>query len=384
VDPAMNSPCQFHGPLELLVIQPTPFCNIDCSYCYLANRASKARMTETTLEHLFKSVFSSSFVSDRLTVLWHAGEPLIVGIDYYRRAFDIIDSLNPGVSVRHSIQTNGTLIDQDWIDFLSPHHVKLGISLDGPPHLHDRHRRTRLGRGTFDRVMQSVQLLRDNAFPFHVITVLTRDSLSAARELFAFYVNNGITDVAFNIEEIEGAHPRSSMQGEDVTAEVKTFFRDFLALTQKHSSKLEVREFAGVFGMISTPDAFKYGNPQTEPMRIVTVGVNGELSTFSPELMGFRTDRYPSFVFSSVYERGLSGILTNDNFEVVCADIRRGVEKCKQSCEYFEICLGGAPANKLFENGSFDSTDTIHCRLSKQALIDVAIERIEGQLEVQH
>jgi uncharacterized protein len=310
--------------------------------------------------------------------MWHAGEPLVAGIEYYQRAFAIIDRFNHArVRISHSIQTNGTLLDRNWLDLFRQHGVKLGLSLDGPLSLHDRYRRRRGGGGSFETVMSAVRLLQHHKFPFHVITVLTRESLSAAHDLFRFYLDNEISDVAFNIEEIEGEHSRSSLQDADIAQEAKAFFRDFLALVEGHPGKIEVREFAGAFAAIANAQAADYANPQTEPMRIVTVGVNGELSTFSPELIDFRSDRYGSFVFGNVHARGLGGIMTDPNFAIVCADIRRGVEKCKASCEYFELCLGGAPANKLFENGGFDTTDTLYCQLSKQALIDVALERVE-------
>ncbi len=376
--PIPNPTCGTQGALELLVVQATPFCNLDCAYCYLPDRSSKSRMSEMTLERLFESVFSGQFVSDRLTVLWHAGEPLVAGVGYYRMAFAIVERLNrSNVRVTHSIQTNGTLLNQDWIDFFRLHNVRIGVSLDGPPHLHDRYRRNRAGDGTCKQVLRSVRMLRTNDYPFHVITVLTRESLSAARDLFGFYVENGICDVAFNIEEIEGVHSRSSLQDEDLDEAVRGFFREFLGLLERYPGKLTVREFASVFGMITDPRAADYGNPQTEPMRIVTVGVNGELSTFSPELLGSRSERYQDFVFGNVHEGGLAGIMAEPNFAEVCADIRGGVEKCRQSCEYFELCLGGAPANKFFENGGFDTAETLYCRLGKKALIDVALERLE-------
>jgi uncharacterized protein len=378
MDPIPNAMCGTKGVLELLVVQATPFCNVDCAYCYLPNRSSTARMSEATLERLFESVFSSPFVSDRLTVLWHAGEPLVAGVDYYRRVFAIIERLNrSSIRVTHSIQTNGTLLNRDWIEFFRQHNVRIGISLDGPPHLHDRYRRNRNGGGTYEKVLQAVRLLRRNDYPFHVITVLTRQSLSAAHELFSFYIEHGISDVAFNIEEVQGEHSRSSFQEEDPGEAVRSFFRDFLGLVESHPGKLEVREFAGVFGMITDSRAADCDNPQTEPMRIVTVGVNGELSTFSPELIGSRSERYKNFIFGNVHQGGLAGVVSQRNFMDVCADIQLGVHRCRQSCEYFELCLGGAPANKFFENGGFDSAETLHCRLSKKALIDIALERLE-------
>ena len=105
--------------MELLVIQPTPFCNINCSYCYLPNRHSKAVVSRETLSNLFSQVFASGWVDGFLSVVWHAGEPMVLPIEFYREAFRIVDALKPaGVSVGHSFQTNGMLIDDAWCDFL--------------------------------------------------------------------------------------------------------------------------------------------------------------------------------------------------------------------------------------------------------------------------
>ena len=120
--------------IEMLVLQSTPFCNLDCSYCYLPDRASKRQMSQATLERTFERVFTSTFLSGHLTVLWHAGEPLVPGVAYYKNAFGIIDRLKPpGLAISHSIQTNATLLNRQWIDFLRAHDVRVGTSIDGPP-----------------------------------------------------------------------------------------------------------------------------------------------------------------------------------------------------------------------------------------------------------
>jgi uncharacterized protein len=101
--------------IELLVIQPTPFCNIDCRYCYLPNRNSKAVVAPETLTNLFSQVFASGWVDGALSVVWHAGEPMVLPIAFYRNAFRTIDRLKPeGLPIMHSFQTNGTLIDDRW------------------------------------------------------------------------------------------------------------------------------------------------------------------------------------------------------------------------------------------------------------------------------
>jgi uncharacterized protein len=110
--------------------------------------------------------------------------------------------------------------------------------------------------------------------------------------------------------------------------------------------------------------------------------VNGEISTFSPELLGYGDARHPTFVFGNVHDNELADILQNQAFLDVNAEIERGVSKCQSSCQYFDLCLGGVPGNKFFENGTFDSGETLFCRLAKKAVIDVVLERVENSLGV--
>src|SRR6516165_12587266 len=117
------------GPLELLVLQPTPFCNINCSYCYLPDRQSTKKMSPETLRHVFDWVFSSGLVREPFSLLWHAGEPLVMPVDFYEEAMTLLGRANrSGVTVYHSFQTNATLIDPRWCDFFRRHDVHLGVS----------------------------------------------------------------------------------------------------------------------------------------------------------------------------------------------------------------------------------------------------------------
>src|SRR6266849_5912682 len=130
--------------IQLLVIQPTRFCNIDCRYCYLPDRANKSVVAEATLANLFSQVFASGWVRDGLSVVWHAGEQMVLPIGFYRDAFQMVDRLKPAaLSVMHSFQTNGTLINKAWCEFFAEEQVNLGVSIDGPRRLHDRNRVTR-------------------------------------------------------------------------------------------------------------------------------------------------------------------------------------------------------------------------------------------------
>lgn len=335
-------------------------------------------MSEETLDRLFEQIFALPLEKGRFTVVWHAGEPLVLGADYYRRAFEIIAGRNTGaITVDHSFQTNGILLSPDWVEFFRATRAGLGVSLDGPRDLHDRNRRTRRGAGTFDAAMRGVQLLREGGVPFHVITVLTRDSLAHAPEIFEFYVEWGIAWVGFNIDELEGDHRGSSMAFTGVDALARDFFETFLRLNADAGHPIEVREFEGVVQAVLTSDAPHPANQQSDPLRIINVDADGNFSTFSPELLGFSDRRYGPFTFGNVWCERLADMVEHPGLLAIDADIRRGIDACRRSCEYFSLCLGGAPGNKLFENGSFDSTETLYCRLTKKAVVDVVLSRME-------
>ena len=158
------------GPLELLVIQPTPFCNLDCSYCYLPDRANKRKMTLETLEKALNWAFSSGLVRQPFTLLWHAGEPMVLPATFYEQATIVLERCNVDrFEVTQSLQTNATLVNEAWCEFIRRRGVQIGVSVDGPHFLNDRHRVTRQGRGTLENVLRGMKMLRDHQIPFDEI-----------------------------------------------------------------------------------------------------------------------------------------------------------------------------------------------------------------------
>src|SRR5262249_23185036 len=148
--------------IEVVVIQPTPYCNINCTYCYLPNRNDQAVIEQVTLSNLFAKLFASGWTAPQVNVIWHAGEPLVLPIDFYRKAFATIERMRPGnVDILHSFQTNGMLITPAWCDFFIESAIDVGVSIDGPRHLHDLKRVTRSRRGTFDKTLAGIRLLRE-------------------------------------------------------------------------------------------------------------------------------------------------------------------------------------------------------------------------------
>lgn len=370
------------APIELVVLQPTPFCNLDCDYCYLPERSDRRRMTGAVLEASFARVFESGRLGDRLTVAWHAGEPTVLPASFYADAMAIAERLRPaGLSLVHSFQTNATNLDEAWIALLKDPWVSVGVSLDGPATLHDLHRRDRRGRGSHARTMAGVRRLQAEDIPFHVIAVLTAESLRDPPGLIDFFAAAGIRHIGFNIDEAEGVHPRSSMERQGIDAAFRRFLKMVLVSARANSEhRLHIREFAGAFAEIADPRTQTYGNQQAEPFRILNIDVAGNVTTFSPELVGARDRRYGNFVIGNVLSQSLAEMARSPVLAGLEGEIAAGVEACRRSCEYFRFCRGGAPANKLFETGRFDTTETLYCRLARQAVFDVVLEDLETGL----
>jgi uncharacterized protein len=364
--------------LRLLVLQPTPFCNIDCSYCYLSNRRSTARMSLETVELACRRVFESPFLDRQLQVAWHGGEPLVVPLAWYEDATALMAERRPAtLQLTHRFQTNGLLLNEDWVRFFARTRVRVGLSIDGPADLHDANRRTRGGRGTHEGAMRAVRLLQDQGLAFHVITVLTERALDDPERLFDFYVRHGIREVGFNIEEIEGANTASSLAGGNET-KFRRFIKRFFELIWQAPGLLKVREFESVLGYLLSDEPVR--DEQNLPFAIVSVSHDGAISTFSPELLGAHHPRFGGFAFGHVAKHGLADIEEATRFRTVSCEIRRGVDACKRNCRYFRWCGGGAVANKLFETGRFDTTETMHCRLTRQVVLDEVIAGIEAHM----
>jgi len=364
--------------LRLLVMQPTPFCNLDCSYCYLPHRNITKRMSQETVDAVFTDLLIAPFVGNRLSIVWHAGEPLVAGLPFYVRALESSRRLGMrGCDVRHSIQTNATIINEEWCKFFKQERVRVGVSVDGPAFLHDRNRRTRTGRGTHAKVMRGIESLQRNGIDFYGLCVLTRESLNYADELFEFFSSLGLTQLCFNVEEVEGCHSGSSLDAADMERDCRDFFDRFYDLCA--DANIQVREFQALRRLILSG---RYDRPNTQcvPFSILSVDTDGNFSSFSPELLSNSHPNYGRFMFGNIHRDSFISMLDSKQFRRVLSDINSGVTKCRETCEHFVLCRGGAPSNKVFENGTFDSAETMYCRLAKKALIDVCLNKIESEL----
>jgi uncharacterized protein len=361
--------------IGMVVVQPTAFCNIACTYCYLPDRSNKHVIAQSTVTRLFEQIFASGWACSEITVIWHAGEPLVVPVSFYREAFATIERMRPGsVHVRHSFQTNGTLIDADWCALFKDWNVGVGVSLDGPRELHDLHRKSRSGKGTFDRTIAGIRCLRDHDVPFHVISVLSHTSLDQPEALLDFYLSEGIDQICFNVEESEGDHVSSLFHGPELRRRYAAFLRTFWHRARESGRVRFLREIDLALPRMFRPEGVPTRNIQTEPLAMLNVDSHGNVSSFSPELLGLKNAEYGDYLLGNINFQTLQEIRDVCLASSLLRDIAAGVEACSRSCDYFSVCGGGAPVNKLFENGSLASTVTSYCTLTQMVPTDLILE----------
>ena len=369
------------GPIGLVVVQSTSLCNLDCSYCYLPDRQKKRVFDLNLLPLLIQRILESPYAGPEFSLVWHAGEPLTLPTHWYDEATKILhQSLSDhgalGLDFTQHVQTNATLINDSWCDCFRRNRIVAGISVDGPEEIHDAHRRFRNGRGSHALAMKGIEALHRNDIPFHCISVLTEDAMEQPERMYRFFRDNGINDVGFNVEEQEGIHTSSSMQGAAMEAKYRDFLRTFWRLSEQDGYPVVLREFEQVISLIQGHQRMTQ-NELNRPFSILSVDWQGNFSTFDPELLSVASDRYGTFNLGNLRDLSLEESTRTEQFQRLFSDMSRGVQGCQEGCEYFGLCGGGNGSNKFWEHGSLAAGETNACRFGTQIPVQVLLERFE-------
>ena len=185
---AAAAPPRFH----LLAKPSGSTCNIDCKYCFFLSKEAlypndKHRMSDTTLQAYIRQLMESHRLPE-VTVAWQGGEPTLMGLDFFRRAMELVEQhRRPGQQVSHTFQTNGIALDDDWCAFLKAHGFLVGLSVDGPREIHDTNRVTRNGQGTFDLVMKGWAKLRQHGVDFNILCTVNAANQDHGRRVYRFF-----------------------------------------------------------------------------------------------------------------------------------------------------------------------------------------------------
>jgi uncharacterized protein len=356
------------GPLQQLILQGTPYCNLDCGYCYLPDRSSRSYLEIATVRRLAQIIAASGLLAGQIDIRWHAGEPLILDPGFYDEAAREISAvLGSHVQIRHSVQTNGVFLNDSWMKLFQKWDFRVGLSIDGPAHIHDRWRKTRKGNGTHSGVTRRLGLFAEHGVDFDVISVVSPVTLDYAEDYLEYMAALAPRSLGINVEESEGPHTSSALGDETFLNRFRSF-ADRLTVWSA-STGIPVRELRSI-DQIVRDRPMRVRNTQNVPGAIITVTVDGTLSTFSPELAGQQDGRLNSLSIGNVFDTDILGKLADCGSGEIADSIRRGVARCRAECAYFMFCGGGAPANKFYENGCFASTETLKCRTTVMAFTD--------------
>lgn len=170
-------------------------CNLDCAYCYYLDKAEiyggkEPRMTLEMLETVIRDYVEANEVKE-IQFNWHGGEPLVMGLDFYKRAMDLEYKYAPDHTIHNTLQTNGTLLDREWARFFKENGFLLGVSLDGPRDIHDKFRKDKGGVPTFDRVIRGVEQLYAAGVPFNTLSTINSASEGRGLEVYEFFKRIG-------------------------------------------------------------------------------------------------------------------------------------------------------------------------------------------------
>ena len=183
-----------------MLAKPTgAICNLGCSYCFFLDKeelyeGSRFHMSDEVLDRYIRQLIEAHS-TPVVTVAWQGGEPTLMGLDFYRRAIEVQERYRkPGMTFENTIQTNGTLLTDEWCEFLKHNEYLVGISIDGPQPLHDINRVNKRGEGTFDKVMRGLRLLQKHEVEYNVLTTVNSMNGDFPLEVYRFLRDDVGTD----------------------------------------------------------------------------------------------------------------------------------------------------------------------------------------------
>ncbi len=336
--------------LQSIIVKPIgSFCNLQCEYCFYLDKhhlyegpPSTHRMTDETLEKLIKDMFACS---NAPTFTWQGGEPTVMGLEFFQKVVAIQQLHAKGKSYSNALQTHGMLLNEAWADFLLRENFLVGISLDGPEHLHDRYRKDRQGQGTFQRVLKNAKMLLNKGIPVNILATVNDYSVKYPKEIYEFFVENEFFFMQFSpLVELDPQNPKIaapySINAQDYGGFLYQLFKcwvkdfDFDRLKQKTSIRFFDSLMQRYVGM--TPDHCAL---HKECNDYLVIEHNGDL--FSCDFLVSKETR-----IGNLHEMSLKDAFYS------AAHIAFGKRKAAfgtecQHCQWLHLCYGGCIKDRI-------------------------------------
>ncbi|MDP4269996.1 MAG: anaerobic sulfatase-maturation protein [Bacteroidota bacterium] len=331
-------------------------CNLRCNYCYflekekLRPRNSSPKMNDALLEEFTQQYINAQPI-EQVLFTWHGGEPLLLGIDYFRKALHYQKKYARGRQIDNVLQTNGTLLTDDWCRFFKANNFLIGLSLDGPEHCHDRYRKDIAGKGSFAEVVRAVELLQLHEVEFNILSVVNDYNVKYPLEVYHFFKSIGAQYIQFS-PVVERLSPDSEL--------LATPEEQDIALTSWSVPALEYGKFlTAIFDewvrndvgriFVTTFDNTLAGYAGAPHGTCIFSPTCGHAAALSPNGDLYACDHYvfPQYNRGNIREKTITEMmLSKEQIQFGNDKAERLTQTCRQ-CEYLKLCNGECPKNRI-------------------------------------
>ena len=326
-----------------VIMKATRLCNLRCTYCHSWRSGPNQKMSFEVLARATHSALRDPSVAS-VDFVWHGGEATILPVDFYGKALWLQERFRrPGQTVLNTVQTNGTRLSDDWLAFLRDHDISVGVSLDGPPEIHDARRLDAAGRPTSERVREGIERLRASGITrWGVLMVVDEDVCRVgARRILEYLDEIGVERVALLNVLPENAPTGTPLQGDYLRfPRYVEFLRElFDVWWNEYRERIVVRELADLSGQVAG------GNAQ---ICVFAGECFGAYLTVEPTGEVSACDKYiddGEYRFGHVLETGLAGAHLSERLGAVRRENARAVERMR-NCRWFGVCHGGCPHDR--------------------------------------
>ncbi len=321
-------------------------CNLACDYCYYSNckgrpEAKVNRIERSLLDKVIEEMMQKA-AGGTASFAWQGGEPLLAGIDFFREVVSL-QAMHavPPVNISNALQTNGTLIDEEWARFFKRYNFLLGVSLDGPQSIHNARRLTGSGKGSFDLVMHGINHLRAADVDFNILTVIHEGNVTKARQLMEFYEQEGFRYVQFiPCMDFRAQETGSAAKYRITPQQYGEFLCEaFDCWYNGGQPRISIRFFDNMLGMNMNQEAELCIHRSSCPQTLI-LEQNGD---------AYPCDFYmaESYKLGNVGSDSLDTILSSPVYREFLAMKARLPAACLQ-CPYLKLCHGGCPRNRVW------------------------------------
>ena len=352
---------------DSVILQPTSLCNLNCKYCYLADRDKNLKMSPTVVERVVEAI---NICDHPFRVTWHGGEPMSSGLKHFESLVHPMQGLMSRNLIQQVIQTNATLINKRWCNFFSQNAFNVGVSIDGPEWA-NANRVNWNNVKSYDKILAGIHSLREADIKFSAICVVTNSTITRPEELYEFFCNLGCFSLGINFEEKMGINSTDISSKELVIDFWQRHFRPW-----KQNPQIEIQPFRRI---LSRLEDISCGKPTVVERSIneadlfPSISYSGDVVLLSPEFLNTKSSEYGNFIVGNVLREPLLDILNRWRSIHYVSGFVGGVKKCQEACQYFSVCGGGEASNKFFEHGSVNTTETSFCKNTYQYLTEVIV-----------